>query len=305
MKKIILTLASVALLAGCGAKSDVQQTANAQPAQGANKGSIIQPQNIASQQQQAANADPAAPAAASENASKVTGRIVETYDAAGYTYVKLDTGAAEQQWAAVAQTKVKKGQSITINAQMTVDDFESKTLNRKFKKIIFGTVDGGNAPAAQTASQQMPAGHPNVGGMGGGMAGGMGGAMPPGMASAMGTPQQHMSGGNDAGDVNVPKAEGANAMTVAQVWNAKPGDKPVVIRGKVVKFLSGIMGKNWLHIRDGSGSADKGDHDLTVTTNEMVTVGDVVIVSGVVRVDKDFGAGYRYPVIVEDAKISK
>lgn len=298
MKNIILTLASVALLAGCGAKSDVQQTANAQPAQGANKGAIIQPQNMASQQQQAAtNTDPAAPAAASESASKITGRIVETYDAAGYTYVKLDTGAAEQQWAAVAQTKVKKGQSITINAQMTVDDFESKTLNRKFKKIIFGTVDGGNAPAAQTASQQMPAGHPNVAGMGG--------AMPPGMASAMGTPQQHMSGGADAGDVSVPKAEGANAMTVAQVWNAKPGDKPVVIRGKVVKFLSGIMGRNWLHIRDGSGSAEKGDHDLTVTTSEMVTVGDVVIVSGVVRVDKDFGAGYRYPVIVEEGKISK
>jgi hypothetical protein len=64
------------------------------------------------------------------------------------------------------------------------------------------------------------------------------------------------------------------------------------------------MGKNWLHLRDGSGTAGK-DNDITITTNDEAAVGDVVLVKGTVRVDKDFGAGYAYPVIIEDAKLSK
>jgi hypothetical protein len=71
-----------------------------------------------------------------------------------------------------------------------------------------------------------------------------------------------------------------------------------------VKFNGGIMGRNWVHLRDGSGTAGK-DNDVTVTTADEVAVGDVVVAKGVVRVDKDFGAGYAYPVIVEDAKLSK
>jgi hypothetical protein len=114
-------------------------------------------------------------------------------------------------------------------------------------------------------------------------------------------------GPNDVGDVKVPKAQGANAYTVAEVF-AKKGDlkdKPVTIRGKVVKSLSGIMGKNWIHVRDGSGSQAKKDDDLTVTTNGTAAVGDVVVISGVVHLDRDFGAGYSYPVIVEEATIGR
>ena len=64
------------------------------------------------------------------------------------------------------------------------------------------------------------------------------------------------------------------------------------------------MNRNWVHLRDGSGAAGK-DNDLTVTTSDNAAVGDVVVVKGTVRLDKDFGAGYAYPVIVEDAKVSK
>jgi hypothetical protein len=72
-----------------------------------------------------------------------------------------------------------------------------------------------------------------------------------------------------------------------------------------VKANSGIMGKNWLHLRDGSGTQAKGDNDITVTTDGQAAVGDVVVVTGVVRLDKDFGAGYAYPVIIEEATIAK
>ena len=79
----------------------------------------------------------------------------------------------------------------------------------------------------------------------------------------------------------------------------------MVIRAKVVKFSSNIMGKNWMHLRDGSGSRAAQDDDITVTTADSAAVGDVVLVRGVVRLNKDFGAGYAYPVIIEDAKVSK
>jgi hypothetical protein len=108
-------------------------------------------------------------------------------------------------------------------------------------------------------------------------------------------------------DVKVPKATGADARTVAEVHAQKAAlkEKPVTIRGKVVKFNPGIMGKNWVHLQDGSGNADKADNDITVTTQDMTSVGETVVIKGTVRVDKDFGAGYAYPGIVEDAKLSK
>jgi len=114
------------------------------------------------------------------------------------------------------------------------------------------------------------------------------------------------AGPEDVGDVKVPRAAGADAHTVAEVWaqRVQLKEKSVAIRGKVVKFNENIMGKNWVHLRDGSGTAGK-DNDITVTTGDKVAVGDVVTAKGTVRVDKDFGAGYAYPVIVEDAKLSK
>ena len=103
----------------------------------------------------------------------------------------------------------------------------------------------------------------------------------------------------------VDKAEGADAKTVAEVWASKAAlkDRPVVVRGKVVKFLPSIMGKNWLHVRDGSGTHAKGDDDICVISDDTTAVGSVVTLTGTVRVDKDFGAGYSYPVIIDGAKL--
>ena len=98
---------------------------------------------------------------------------------------------------------------------------------------------------------------------------------------------------------------GADARTVAEVWAQKGGlkEKSVTIRGQVVKYNPGVMGKNWIHLRDGSGSASDNSNDVLVTTSALAQVGDVVTVSGVVRVDKDFGAGYVYKVLIEEAKL--
>jgi hypothetical protein len=257
-------------------------------------------------QQSTADAQPQDAAAQPGATSSIQGKVLERLDAPpDYSYLRLETVKGET-WAAVPRTEVAVGTAVTVTAAMPMNGFESKTLNRKFELVYFGKLEGDAGAPAPTGGAmggmpgQMPPGHQPVGGA---MGGAMGGAEPGNMAS------QHRAaaaGPADVGDVKVPKASGADARTVAEVWSQRTAlnEKPVTIRGKVVKFNGGIMGRNWVHLRDGSGASGK-DNDVTVTTADEVAVGDVVVAKGVVRVDKDFGAGYAYPVIVEDAKLSK
>jgi hypothetical protein len=253
--------------------------------------------------QQAAAGMPAQQPAGQE----VKGKVVEKLDAPPYTYLKLQTAQGEA-WAAVPKADVEAGAEVSVAGAVPMQNWESKTLARKWEVVYFGTLAGPNA---------QPAGMPPA--MGGGMppSGMAGGMPPPGMGGApadgaMGTENMAAAhaaaaaGPQDAGDVKVPKASGGDARTVAEAWAQRTAlkEKPVTIRGKVVKFNQGIMGKNWVHLRDGSGTAGK-DNDITVTTGDVVKVGDVVVAKGTLRVDKDFGAGYAYPVIVEDAKLTK
>jgi hypothetical protein len=111
----------------------------------------------------------------------------------------------------------------------------------------------------------------------------------------------------DVGDVKVAKAEGANGRTVAEVNTDRLAlrDKPVTIRAKVVKVTANVMGKNWVHLRDGSGSAAANSDDILVTSREEPKIGDVVIARGVVKTDVDLGSGYAYKVLVEDVSFQK
>ena len=107
--------------------------------------------------------------------------------------------------------------------------------------------------------------------------------------------------------ITVEKAKGADAYTVSEAYEkaAKLDKKTVVVRGKVVKVSKGIMGKNWVHLRDGSGDPAKGTNNLVVTTQDVPIVGDVVTAKGTLYKDKDFGAGYKYQVIVEEASVKQ
>lgn len=217
-----------------------------------------------------AAASKAAPTTAPAPGNSIFGKLLERIDASPYSYLKIQSAKGEV-WAAVPETKIEKGADVTVFNAMQMDNFESKTLKRKFDVVFFGTMD---APAVS----------PN-----------------PAMQHATAA-----KGPADAADVKVDKASGADARTVAEIHAQKMAlkEKSVTIHGKVVKFTSEVMSKNWIHLRDGSGDASKGDNDITVTTKAAAKVGDVVTVKGIVRVNKDFGAGYTYAVIVEDAKIS-
>jgi len=111
----------------------------------------------------------------------------------------------------------------------------------------------------------------------------------------------------DVGDVKVPKATGPDAQTVAEIIAKKTAlnSKPVLVRGKVVKYTPGVMGKNWIHLQDGSGSAADGTNDVLVTTKDETTIGAVVVARGTVRTDVDLGSGYFYKVLVDEAKLQK
>lgn len=125
-------------------------------------------------------------------------------------------------------------------------------------------------------------------------------------ASAESAQPHPMPTGAPAVDVDlsgIARADGGK--TVAEVYAEKDGlaDATVVVRGKVVKTNAEIMGKNWLHVRDGSG--EEGTNDLTVTTSgTLPNVGDTVVVTGKVSLNKDFGMGYQYPVIIEDGEVT-
>jgi len=196
------------------------------------------------------------------------GKVLETINSGGFTYVRLKTDSGET-WVVTSPVDVKVGADVSVTTSMTVDKFESKSLNRTFEKMVFGNIDGA-APLGgdnHAAAMSTAASSPEVG--------------------------------------KVEKAEGTDAKTVAEIWGSKDSlkDHRVVVRGKVVKFLPSIMGKNWLHVRDGSGSRAKGDDDIAVISDDQTTVGSVVVVTGTVRLNKDFGAGYQYPVIIEDARL--
>ncbi len=105
--------------------------------------------------------------------------------------------------------------------------------------------------------------------------------------------------------LSVDKAEGENALRVAEIFaQAKAlNGKTVRVRGKVMKNSRMIMARNWLHLQDGTGDATKQEHDLVVTTTDEAQEGAIVTVTGVVAADKDFGAGYRYRVLLENAKV--
>jgi hypothetical protein len=202
------------------------------------------------------------------------GEVLEVQQVETYTYLRLKTADGET-WAAVARSPLKKGAQVTIENAMVMKDFQSKSLNRTFPAIVFGdlVVPGG----VQPMSGDVAAAHAGL-------------AKPA-----------------DVGDVKVAKATGPNARTVADIVtkSAELKDKPVVVRGKVVKYNPEIMDRNWVHIRDGSGVAADGSNDVLVTTKSQAKVGDVVLVKGVVHTNKDFGAGYSYKVLIEDATLEK
>ena len=202
--------------------------------------------------------------------NKIYGKVTDIIEAAGYTYAEVDTGK-EKVWAAASTTPLNIGDMIAFTTEMPMKNFHSNSMKRDFPIIYFVNrfiTDSGSltGTATETAS---PRGKIN----------------PAPAAKAV---------------EGIHKVEGGN--TIAEVYTDKQklNGKAIRVRGQVTRFTANVMDKNWLHIRD-SSSLD----DLTITTDSTAAIDAVVVVEGILALDKDFGYGYVYPLIVEDASVTK
>jgi hypothetical protein len=203
------------------------------------------------------------------------GEVLEVQDVPNYTYLRLKTTQGEV-WAAVPTAQIALGSEVTLNDAQPMGEFKSQTLKRTFPQIYFASL-----PAAPTSAEQEAHAGMDIS-----------------AHAAAAKPLQ-------AGDI--AKASGADARTVAEILTSTPDfkDTTVTVRAQVVKYSSDIMGKNWLHLRDGTGNQADGSNDLVVTTQESTQIGEVLLVKGMVRRDQDFGSGYSFRVMIEGATLQR
>ncbi|MEI6696475.1 MAG: hypothetical protein WCO13_10435 [Bacteroidota bacterium] len=213
--------------------------------------------------------------------------VQEVVHTSEYTYLryKEEGNPAVKEndilWCAVTRMESKIGDTLYFKGGYPMKDFASKELNKTFKEVLFLDFISKSSEFATKGSAEGSEHH-----------------------------EMNISDSAMAGKPNIAKIEVkidavAGGITIADLF-AKKADysgKTIKVKGKVTKFSPEIMGKNWIHIQDGTES--NGKYDLTVTTALTAAVGDIVILEGKIALNKDFGFSYFYEVLMEDAKIIK
>lgn len=208
--------------------------------------------------------------------SSIHGPISEIITASGYTYVAIDVDG-KKVWAAGPVSTFKVGDRIGFSMEMPIANFQSRSLERTFDRIYFVdgfiTKEGGSSGSAS----KMSLSHGSD-------------SMPHGKTESV------------SGKISVEITKVEGGKDIAEIYKEKAdlSGKPVKVKGEVTKYTPNILGFNWIHIRDNST-----DTDLTITTSDTAAVGDILVVKGYIALEKDFGYGYVYPVILEKAKIVK
>ena len=198
-----------------------------------------------------------------------------------YSYILvLEDG--QEKWLAAPITNVEKGGTYFYSKTMEMKNFESKELNKTFETIYFIEKISTTEDDAKLPLTANP--HPLP--------------MVPDQETITTEAAKPVI---DKKDVNIEASE--NSISIAELFKNREtyNNKVVRLRGEVTKYNPAIMNVNWLHMQD--GTEYNGEFDLTVTTAATVQVGDVVTVEGKVTLNKDFGAGYTYDIIIENANI--
>ena len=199
----------------------------------------------------------------------VTVKVKAVEQVSNYTYLMVK-GKGPAYWVAVTSTDIAVGESITYQGGNVMENFYSKELDRTFEKVLF--LDGLE-------------GDPSL---------------------AMGT----MAGTSQGSDVKTDRLEAniereAGVVSIAELF-ADPSayeGKTIQVKGEVAKFNSNIMERNWVHLQD--GTEFEGKYDLTVTSQEDFQVGQVVTIEGIVALNRDFGYGYKYDILLEKATAAR
>lgn len=193
------------------------------------------------------------------------GVVVDTLDGGGYTYLQIED-AKKKYWIAVEGLKIDKGTEVRFTEELRAKNFESKSLNRTFDEVVFASNLQYRTSAQESANIALV---------------------------------------TDL--VKVSPYLQKDTISVAQAWKdrVKLHGKTISIRGKVVKVSKNIMEKNWIHIQDGTGEGAEVGRIVFTSKDDTINVGDVVTAQGVVSADKNFGSGYVYKIIVENASFKK
>jgi len=206
--------------------------------------------------------------------------VAEVLQANEYTYLRVNENDKEL-WLAVSKMEAQINDTYYYEGGFTMTDFKSKDLNRTFKEVLF--LDNlSKIPIAANKNMNKANTHGNA------------------QAEQNITPQKPKI---EKKEVVIEHNNGE--ISIAKLFQNKEQyvGKTIKVKGKVVKFSPEIMSKNWIHLQDGTDF--EGKFDLTITTNIVVKVDDIVTLEGKICVDKDFGYGYFYEVLLEDAIISK
>lgn len=204
---------------------------------------------------------------ATNNGHKI--EVEEVIHANAYTYLRV-TEDDEEYWMAITKQNIEEGSILYYTDALEMKNFESKDLARTFETIFF---------VQNISTKPIEA---NAGGM----------------DQEMGQKPTLVKQ-----DISVEPVSGG--ITISELYSnrEKYENKVVKIRGQVTKYNAGIMDRNWIHMQDGTSSGEY--FDLTVTTTDEVKVGDIVVFEGEITLNKDFGAGYSYEVIMEESKLIK
>jgi len=196
------------------------------------------------------------------------GEVKEVIQTTQYTYLLVNESDAEK-WIAIPKKEVNVGDVYFYKDGYEMTNFKSQELGRTFESVYFIDAVG------KTADEVIK------------------GPALSGTEPVKADVRKY--------DIKVPVADGG--ITIAALFENKAtySGKKVKISGKVVHYNPGIMSKNWIHLQDGTSFSEK--FDLTATTGQEVKVGQVITIEGTVELDKDFGAGYFYDVIITDASI--
>ena len=214
---------------------------------------------------------PQAEATVQDPQSAVHEVVVEDFlHASRYTYLHV-TEAGNTFWIAIPSMDVQKGETYYYQGGVRMHNFESKEHNRVFETLyLVGGVSNTPKLGGYTGVQQ----------------------------------DIDMHGGkSEPISQDIVPIEGGIQLSDLFSNVSAFGGKMVTVKGQCVKVNHNIMGKNWIHLQDGSIGESNNNLDLTISTQEDVSVGEVVVFEGKIAVNKDFGSGYRYDVIMEEAKI--
>jgi hypothetical protein len=214
---------------------------------------------------------------------------LEAINTKNYTYVKVNENGVEK-WIAGPLAVIKIGSEYYYGNEMAMANFVSKELNRTFEMVYFvegiftepPVLKSDTTYGGQNANSQ---------------------PMPQGEQMKEKTTADHLGSSaakTEKQTVAVKPAKGGITIAELVANKGKYAGKKVVVTGKVTKFNANVMGKNWIHIQDGTET--NGKFDLTITSKDMAALGDLVTFEGKIAINKDFGAGYVYELLLEEAK---